>query len=120
MWHSFAKDGLMVIFTISILLISPAMTLLFSDESLNGFLIFVLSCPLGIFSFCFAYYWHKRGIRSTVFGPAASLIVFIAGIATLRYYKLNSWIPVVILIMMITCGYLIGNNKRAEWIPSAD
>lgn len=83
MWRRYVKDGLMVLFVISIILIFYAMSFLQKNEPLKGFLIFVLACNIGMISIVISFYWHKRGIHTTILGSILSIIVFIAGIIVL-------------------------------------
>ena len=102
----------MVLFTISILLSSPAIILLSHGEVVKGLSILAIAIFIGTLSFSIASYWHERDIHATLLGNIISLVLFIAGIVVLWIYGFYFWLPITILGIFMLYGFFTGTNKK--------
>lgn len=111
MWQCHVKNAILLVWTTALLSTAPAVTLIVHGNIWQGLLILFIAALSGAVSIFIMIYWHKRDIHATPFGFIAALLFFIAGSIWLWFYGFYFWIPIALLVLPITYGYLTGKNK---------
>jgi hypothetical protein len=102
-WRNYVKDFLMIIFSSSFFLLSPAITFIQNGNWLFGVLLIVSVAILWVPIYYIAEYWHKREIHATLIGNVVSVVVFVASPFFAWYLGYSLW-PVVLILLYLVFG----------------
>jgi len=104
-WKNVVKDILMIIFSATFFLLSPAVTSMQNEQWVVGIVLIATALVLWIPIYFVAYHWHKRNIHATIFGNVASMGVFIISPFVAWYYDFSLW-PLLLILVYLIFGFL--------------